>query len=52
MIAYSIDCALQSGLLEQVIVSTDDEESRGRHAISVRRCRSYGRPTSLMTTPA
>lgn len=26
MIAYSIDCALQSGLFEQVIVSTDDEE--------------------------
>ncbi len=26
MIAHSIDCALQSGLFERVIVSTDDEE--------------------------
>lgn len=26
MIAYSINCALQSGLFERVIVSTDDEE--------------------------
>ena len=52
MIAYSIACALRSGLFERVIVSTDDEEiSRVARALGAE-VPSCGRPSSLMTTPA
>ena len=40
VIAYSINCALQSGLFERVIVSTDDEEIQGSPVTVALRCRS------------
>jgi len=51
MLAYTIAPALESGIFERVIVSTDSEEVAPSHATTARRCRFCGRRSSPATPP-